>query len=490
MSFRIFDRSGRRTQQPAERPGESLHRCVRTLNGAIADVTSDGSVEITTPAAPWNYAVVINCDGGADRSQPPVIGWNVIVYVAVIDGRVGIFCQSAAGAPLTDEVYVTPGGLRRVVLSHGLPGRFEICIRQASEIARPSRVRLNRIIARPRRRCEITGIMATVAPVMLRGPAKPARRAVARALAERGQAVAPDEIGELACETEELDVWIDRVLSDELGVSIWQSTERLLALLPTYKPERPSVYTGTSTSFEPYFRQTAVRVYHLVDSLRRYGRHSGTVLEVGARFGNFAFPLSQLGYRVTALDRYREYGSALSEFKGLMLDSGIAIVETDSTTEIATMKALGQFDIVIAMAVIEHIPHTPRHFLTMLFNRTRPGGLLALDTPNIARYWNRKKMQSGKSIHQDIAYQFQSDVPFPGHHREYTADEMRWMIAQTGCHRVRNRMFDYNLLQFDRLPRAHIEALMGLTTDPTLADTILTVGVAPSRRIANEGRVA
>jgi 2-polyprenyl-3-methyl-5-hydroxy-6-metoxy-1,4-benzoquinol methylase len=283
---------------------------------------------------------------------------------------------------------------------------------------------------------------------------------------------------------------MDQVLSDDLGNSIWQSTKQLLALLPTYTPERPSAYTGNSASFGPYFRQTALRVYHLVDSVRRYGQHGGTVLEVGSRFGNFAYPLSRLGYRVTALDRYREYGGALSAFKRLMQDSGVTIVETDSATEVAITEALGQFDIVIAMAVIEHVPHTPRHFLTMLFNRTRPGGLLALDTPNIARYWNRKRMQCGKSIHQDIAYQFHSAVPFPGHHREYTADEMRWMLAQTGCRRVRIRMFDYNLLQFDRLPHAHIDALNGLTIDPSLADTILAVGVAPSRRVANDERAA
>lgn len=112
------------------------------------------------------------------------------------------------------------------------------------------------------------------------------------------------------------------------------------------------------------------------------------------------------------------------------------------------------------MAVIEHIPHTPRFFLEMLANHVRFGGALALDTPNIARYWNRKWLAEGRSIHQSIAVQYNTDIPYEGHRREYTAAELRWMLEQVGCEAIQERQFDYNLLEFPALCHEHIAALL------------------------------
>jgi protein-L-isoaspartate O-methyltransferase len=288
-------------------------------------------------------------------------------------------------------------GQHRVVLTVSDDGALEVCIRQAAQTRVPSRVLLLDVRHHALGRVDISGIIDSVLPALLRGPNEAALRAIARA-----KGIAPDEIGSLVCERQGLPVVISDVLADEAGHAIVQATKELVDLLPTYRPETETAYTGSSHSFVSYFWQSTIRVYHLVHALRRYGIGPGSsILEVGSRFGNFAYPLARLGYRVTSIDRYKVFGEALSRFKGLLAASGVAVVETDREDEQAVLAGLGRFDAVISMAVIEHIPHTPREFLRALISHVRLGGVLAMDTPNITRYWNRKRFAVGKSIHQD-----------------------------------------------------------------------------------------
>jgi hypothetical protein len=67
---------------------------------------------------------------------------------------------------------------------------------------------------------------------------------------------------------------------------------------------------------------------------------------------------------------------------------------------------------------------------------------------------------------------------------------MEWMLKQVGCRRVTTSLFDYNLLQFDELTREHIDALLAMSLDATLADTILVAGtVGSDRRMAPSNAV-
>jgi 2-polyprenyl-3-methyl-5-hydroxy-6-metoxy-1,4-benzoquinol methylase len=226
-----------------------------------------------------------------------------------------------------------------------------------------------------------------------------------------------------------------------------------------------------------YLRQSTIRVYHLIEQLRALGVTGGTVLDIGSLFGQFAIPLQRLGFEVTAVDRYLAYEGAFDGYTQFMRREGVRVIETDRTDESARIGALGSFDVVICMAVIEHIPHTPRALLNTLASHVTSGGVLALDTPNIASYWNRKHLADGRSIHQPIENQFFSAVPYEGHHREYTANEMEWMLRQVGAQGIRTSRFDYNVLQFDELSREHVDALLAISIDPTLADTILVAGI-------------
>lgn len=92
-------------------------------------------------------------------------------------------------------------------------------------------------------------------------------------------------------------------------------------------------------------------------------------------------------------------------------------------------------------------------------------------------------MMRGESVFQDIKLQFNSLIPYGGHHREFTLDEMKWMMQEIGCNpsTIRSRQFDYNLFQFSEISGIHLEALMAMITDPSLSDTIL-IGVSVSSK--------
>ena len=138
--------------------------------------------------------------------------------------------------------------------------------------------------------------------------------------------------------------------------------------------------------------------------------------------------------------------------------------------------------------MIEHVPHTPRRLLERLVRAVEPGGLVAVDTPNLVRYWNRVTMTRGLTVFQPISEQFACTPPWEGHHREYTAPEIVWMLEQVGCRDVESEWFDYNLLQFEVLPEAHVEALSAFLEDLSQCDMVLAVGQVPAAAGMGAGR--
>ena len=156
---------------------------------------------------------------------------------------------------------------------------------------------------------------------------------------------------------------------------------------------------------------------------------------------------------------------------------GVRVVRTSKETETGLIeKSPGTFDAVIAMAVIEHVPYMPKAFLLMLKDATKRGGLLGIDTPNVARFWARKWLNEGKTIFQNLEDQFECTPPWEGHHREYTGSELVWMLQQIGCKDVELKRFDYNMLQFQVINAQHIECLEQCINDPAIGDTILAIG--------------
>ena len=105
-----------------------------------------------------------------------------------------------------------------------------------------------------------------------------------------------------------------------------------------------------------------------------------SALDVGCGAGLLAEPLARLGATVTGIDAAPELIAAANEHA---VAAGLAIDYRATGLEALT----GQFDLVTAMEVIEHVAD-PAAFVGSLAARLAPAGLLILSTPN-ATAWSK-----------------------------------------------------------------------------------------------------
>lgn len=119
------------------------------------------------------------------------------------------------------------------------------------------------------------------------------------------------------------------------------------------------------------------------DECSRRPLEGKSALDVGCGAGLLAEPLARLGARVTGIDAAPEVIAVARHHaagQGLDVDYRAGDVQELS----------GQFDLVTAMEVIEHVAD-PAAFLRALAARLAPGGLLILSTPN-ATGWSKLLM--------------------------------------------------------------------------------------------------
>jgi 2-polyprenyl-3-methyl-5-hydroxy-6-metoxy-1,4-benzoquinol methylase len=229
-----------------------------------------------------------------------------------------------------------------------------------------------------------------------------------------------------------------------------------------------------------YLSCSVVRMARALEMLRRYGIGSGRVLDYGAYFGNFSLMCSVVGYAVDAIDGYRSYEGALDGCVALLTGAGVRVFDFAETGYALTTTLDGAYDAVLCMGILEHIAHTPRPLLDTLDRVLRPGGVLLIDTPNLAYIYNREKLARGQSVFYPIESQYYSDIPFEGHHREYTADELRWMLEQLQHESIEIQTFNYSHFGLPRLSGAHARLYEQMARDPSSREVLLSASRKPS----------
>jgi SAM-dependent methyltransferase len=86
------------------------------------------------------------------------------------------------------------------------------------------------------------------------------------------------------------------------------------------------------------------------------------------------------------------------------------------------------FDVVLYCEIIEHLLMNPVHTLKEIRRVMRPGGLLVVTTPNVARLGNVLAMADGRSIYDP----YSGFGPYGRHNREFSMQELIGLLEFAG----------------------------------------------------------
>ena len=165
----------------------------------------------------------------------------------------------------------------------------------------------------------------------------------------------------------------------------------------------------------------------------------------------------------------------MSPFAKAMTEAGVTIHDVaDVGYDFAGLKA-EEYDAVLFMSAIEHVPHTPRFALEAINRVLKPGGVLVLDTPNLGYAYNRRKFASGGTVFPPIEFQFETEAPFFGHHREYLPREVFWMLERVGHEILEKDMFNYSFYGMSELRGEHLALWRLMQDHPQMRELIFTI---------------
>ncbi len=201
-----------------------------------------------------------------------------------------------------------------------------------------------------------------------------------------------------------------------------------------------------SFDFNGYLRSSTTRYFSAYRDLADRGVQS--VCDVGGFFGVFAVTLSQLGFKVAMTEALRYYSGAFDPQFAMIREQGVKIIDS-AVFEEKIKSAQGEYDAVTLMAVLEHYPHSQRFLMVNIRHLLRDAGLLYIDVPNIAYWPNRWHLLMGKSPLVSVEDIYQSQVPFIGHHHEFTAQELETLVRLAG--------FKVNFIHYYNYSRPRID---------------------------------
>lgn len=172
-------------------------------------------------------------------------------------------------------------------------------------------------------------------------------------------------------------------------------------------------------------------------------RSNGTVCDLGCFVPYLPLALAKLGYEAKIVDKYGLYGPIFRNAIAKFADShSIALHDLDILQD--DFAALGENDIVLLMAVVEHLNGTPRDLMSKIRTITRLNGFLVFEVPNMVEFVKRVRFLLGKSPLPDYEAYLKSAYPFTGHNREMTISEVVHLLERSGFAIDMIECYDYD----------------------------------------------
>jgi 2-polyprenyl-3-methyl-5-hydroxy-6-metoxy-1,4-benzoquinol methylase len=104
-----------------------------------------------------------------------------------------------------------------------------------------------------------------------------------------------------------------------------------------------------------------------------------------------------------------------------------------------------QYNIVLLLAILEHLNGTPRFLLEKVRSVMKEDGALIVEVPNVGELSNRLNfIIKGQPPFPPIEDYYYSNYPFTGHNREYTIREMVYCLEQSNFRIKKLITFDHS----------------------------------------------
>jgi 2-polyprenyl-3-methyl-5-hydroxy-6-metoxy-1,4-benzoquinol methylase len=199
---------------------------------------------------------------------------------------------------------------------------------------------------------------------------------------------------------------------------------------------RPEVF-----DFRSYLRLSSLRFYKAYSAFAGLG-HGQRICDIGGFWGVFPMTLKAIGFEVAMTESLSYYGASFKELFHRIEQSGLTVFDYDP---FRPGVHLGEtFDGVSVMAVLEHYPHSLKPLMENLTLLMKPKGKLYLEVPNIAYWPKRVGLMLGRSPQAQLRDIYRSDVPFIGHHHEFTISELRELASMSGLSIVSESFYNYS----------------------------------------------
>jgi 2-polyprenyl-3-methyl-5-hydroxy-6-metoxy-1,4-benzoquinol methylase len=193
--------------------------------------------------------------------------------------------------------------------------------------------------------------------------------------------------------------------------------------------------------FERYLKVSSIRYYYAYKAVLNPSG-TGSICDLGGFFGVFPVTMKALGYDVTMTESLKYYSNSFDGLFSFISERGVQVVDYDPFHEDASTP--GFFDAITVMAVLEHYPHSLDTFIRNVSSMMKTAGKLYIEVPNIAFWPRRMSFLFGHTPLSPMRDIFRSDVPYIGHHREFTISDLRTLADLSGLSIMNENFYNYS----------------------------------------------
>jgi 2-polyprenyl-3-methyl-5-hydroxy-6-metoxy-1,4-benzoquinol methylase len=193
--------------------------------------------------------------------------------------------------------------------------------------------------------------------------------------------------------------------------------------------------------FLDYLQLSSVRFYKAYCHLETNGARS--LCDIGGFWGVWPMTAKSLGFDVAMTESLKFYGRSFDALFDQIRESGVEIFDYDPFLPGNDLPR--QFDLVTAMAVLEHYPHSLNTFMGNTKRMLNTVGKLYLEVPNIAYWPKRTALLMGRTPLPPVEDIYLSEEPFIGHHHEFTMAELHELSRLAGLKVTAEEYFNYTL---------------------------------------------